>query len=134
MSSLIWYLYNGIKSIIKQCFINFFDWLISWIFIIQSQKKSYIKLSLAHIIYNLIGWEECNIYHITLQILHSDNWNIFKENKNKYIKNKNFGGTNYRTFFCPNINPSEFLICPKLFPTKFFRKKFFLFLQKFICK
>ena len=35
---------------------------------------------------------------------------------------KNFDGTKFRIFFCPNINPSEILSCPKLFPAEIFRK------------
>ena len=31
------------------------------------------------------------------------------------LKHKNFCGTKFRIFFCPNIDPSEILSCPKLF-------------------
>ena len=46
-----------------------------------------------------------------------------KRNKEeKKNKPENFGGTKFRIFFCPNINPSEILNCPKLFPAEISRK------------
>ena len=52
--------------------------------------------------------------------------------KRNTLKPKNFVGTKFRIFFCPNINPSKILSCPKLFPAEIFRKynfSLFFFLQ-----
>ena len=46
---------------------------------------------------------------------------LTKEKENT-LTPKNFGGTKFRIFFCPNINPSEILSCPKLFPAETFQK------------
>ena len=43
------------------------------------------------------------------------------------LKPKNFGERKFWTFFCPNINLSEILSCPKLFPAEIFRKNNFSF-------
>ena len=49
------------------------------------------------------------------------------KNSSTTLKLKNFAGTKFRIFFCPNINPSKILSCPKLFPAKIFRKWNFSF-------
>ena len=44
-----------------------------------------------------------------------------------YINIQKFRRDNISDFFCPNINPSEILSCPKLFPVEIFRKQYFPF-------
>ena len=49
------------------------------------------------------------------------NWQL------EYIKTQKFRRDKISDFFCPNINSSEILSRPKLFPAKIFRKYNFSF-------